>query len=79
MSHGRFDAFESAYAGAQTPGASFNANTVDALFVGDIRRDDGGGQGAGQLRQRRLLIDRAVDGHRVRRRLDGRGQVRPPC
>jgi hypothetical protein len=36
MSHGRFDAFDSAYAGAQTPGASFNANTVDALFVGDI-------------------------------------------
>jgi len=36
ISHGRFDAFDSAYAGAQTPGASFNANTVDALFVGDI-------------------------------------------
>jgi hypothetical protein len=35
-SHGRFDAFNSAYAGAQTPGASFNENTVDALFVGDI-------------------------------------------
>jgi hypothetical protein len=36
VSHGRFDAFDSAYAGAQTPGASFNANTVDALFVGDV-------------------------------------------
>ena len=36
ISHGRFDAFDSAYAGAQTPGASFNANTVDALFVGDV-------------------------------------------
>ena len=36
LSHGRFDAFDSAYAGAQTPGASFNANTVDALFVGDV-------------------------------------------
>ena len=36
LSHGRFDAFDSVYAGAQTPGASFNANTVDALFVGDV-------------------------------------------
>ena len=35
LSHGRFDAFESAYAGARTPGASFNSGTVDALFVGD--------------------------------------------
>jgi hypothetical protein len=36
ISHGRFDAFDSVYAGAQTPGASFNANTVDSLFVGDV-------------------------------------------
>lgn len=36
LSHGRFDAFESAYAGGQTPGASFNANTVDSLYVGDV-------------------------------------------
>jgi len=36
ISHGRFDAFESAYGGAQTAGVSFNAGTVDALFVGDI-------------------------------------------
>lgn len=36
LSHGRFDAFESAYDGAQTPGSSFNSGTVDALFVGDM-------------------------------------------
>ncbi len=36
LSHGRFDAFDSAYAGAQTPGASFNANTLDSLYVGDV-------------------------------------------
>jgi Tol biopolymer transport system component len=36
LSHGRFEAFDSVYAGAQTPGASFNANTLDALFVGDV-------------------------------------------
>jgi len=36
LSHGRFDAFDSAYAGGQTPGASFNANTVDSLYVGDV-------------------------------------------
>jgi hypothetical protein len=35
MSHGRYEAFESVYAGGQSPGASFNANTVDALYVGD--------------------------------------------
>jgi len=35
LSHGRFDAFDSAYGGAQTPGTSFNPNTVDALFVGN--------------------------------------------
>ena len=36
LSHGRFDAFDSTYAGAQTPGASFNSNTLDALYVGDV-------------------------------------------
>lgn len=35
LSHGRFDAFESAYQGARTPGASFNAATVDSLYVGN--------------------------------------------
>ena len=35
-SHGRFDAFDAAYAGATTPGASFNSGTVDSLFVGDV-------------------------------------------
>ena len=36
LSHGRFDAFDSAYAGAPTAGVSFNAGTVDTLFVGDV-------------------------------------------
>ena len=36
LSHGRFDAFDSAYAGAQVVGTSFNTGTVDALFVGEI-------------------------------------------
>ena len=36
LSHGRYDAFDSAYAGGQTPGASFNPNTVDALYLGDV-------------------------------------------
>jgi len=36
ISHGRFDAFESAYPGAQAAGGSFNTGTVDALFVGDV-------------------------------------------
>ncbi len=36
LSHGRYDAFDSAYAGAQMPGASFNSNTVDSLYVGDV-------------------------------------------
>jgi hypothetical protein len=33
LSHGRYDAFESAYAGAATAG-EFNSGTVDSLFVG---------------------------------------------
>lgn len=36
LSHGRYDAFDSAYAGAQATGGSFNAGTVDALFVGEV-------------------------------------------
>jgi Tol biopolymer transport system component len=36
LSHGRYDAFETAYAGGQTPGASFNPNTVDSLYLGDV-------------------------------------------
>lgn len=36
ISHGRYDAFSSAYAGAQTPGTSFNSSTVDTLFVGEV-------------------------------------------
>ncbi len=36
MSHGRFDAFDSAYDGADVAGVAFNSGTVDALFVGDI-------------------------------------------
>ncbi len=36
ISHGRFDAFASAYPGAQITGVSFNPNTVDTLFVGDV-------------------------------------------
>ncbi len=36
ISHGRFDAFASVYAGATTAGGSFNAGTVDSLFVGEI-------------------------------------------
>ena len=36
LSHGRVDAFESAYAGAPVAGTSFNAGTVDELFVGDV-------------------------------------------
>jgi hypothetical protein len=36
VSHGRYDAFDSAYAGATTPGASFNSSTVDALYVGEV-------------------------------------------
>jgi len=36
LSHGRFDAFDSDYAGAAVAGTSFNSGTVDSLFVGDI-------------------------------------------
>jgi hypothetical protein len=36
ISHGRYDAFDSAYAGATTTGASFNASTVDSLYVGEL-------------------------------------------
>ena len=36
LSHGRFDAFDSAWEGAATPGNSFYPSTVDALFVGDL-------------------------------------------
>jgi len=36
LSHGRFDAFDSAWEGAATPGDSFYPSTVDALFVGDL-------------------------------------------
>jgi hypothetical protein len=36
VSHGRYDAFDSVYAGAATPGGSFNSSTVDALYVGEV-------------------------------------------
>jgi hypothetical protein len=37
VSHGRFDAFDAAYAGTTAAaGAPFNANTVNALFVGEM-------------------------------------------
>jgi hypothetical protein len=36
LSHGRYDAFETSYSGAAVAGTSFNAGTVDELFVGDI-------------------------------------------
>jgi len=36
VSHGRYEAFEPAYAGAQTPGAAFNSSTVDSLYVGEV-------------------------------------------
>jgi hypothetical protein len=36
LSHGRYDAFETAYAGGQTPGSSFTPNTVDSLYLGDV-------------------------------------------
>jgi len=37
ISHGRFDAFDSAYAGTTAAaGAPFNANTVSSLFVGEM-------------------------------------------
>jgi hypothetical protein len=36
ISHGRFDAFASAYPGAAAAGTSFNGGTVDALFVGEV-------------------------------------------
>jgi hypothetical protein len=36
ISHGRYEAFASAYAGAATTGTSFNASTVDALYVGEV-------------------------------------------
>jgi len=36
LSHGRFDAFDAAYAGTTAaPGAPFNPNTVNSLYVGD--------------------------------------------
>ena len=35
LSHGRYDAFDSAWPGAQTAGVSYFPSTVDALFVGD--------------------------------------------
>ena len=36
LSHGRYDAFDSAWAGAASAGTSFYPGTVDALFVGEI-------------------------------------------
>ncbi len=36
LSHGRTDAFPSAWAGAQTAGVSYYPGTVDALFVGEV-------------------------------------------
>ena len=36
VSHGRYDAFDSAYAGAQTAGVAFNANTDPQWFVGEV-------------------------------------------
>ena len=36
VSHGRYAAFETAHQGAQTPGASYNASTVDSLYVGEV-------------------------------------------
>lgn len=36
LSHGRSDAFDPAWAGAQTAGVSFYPSTVDALFVGEV-------------------------------------------
>jgi hypothetical protein len=36
VSHGRHDAFDSAYAGAQTAGVAFNANTDPQWFVGEV-------------------------------------------
>jgi hypothetical protein len=37
VSHGRFDAFDPAYAGTTAaPGSPFNANTVNSLFVGEM-------------------------------------------
>lgn len=36
LSHGRYDAFDSAWAGAATAGVSFYPGTVDALFVGEV-------------------------------------------
>ena len=36
LSHGRADAFDSAWTGAQVAGASYFPSTVEALFVGDV-------------------------------------------
>ncbi len=36
VSHGRYDAFESAYAGAPTAGVAFNPNTDPQWFVGEV-------------------------------------------
>ncbi len=36
LSHGRYDAFDSAWTGAATAGVSFYPSTVDALFVGEV-------------------------------------------
>ncbi|MDH4106831.1 MAG: hypothetical protein OEW35_00805 [Gammaproteobacteria bacterium] len=36
LSHGRGDAFEAAWAGAQVAGGSYFPSTVDALFVGEV-------------------------------------------
>ncbi len=36
LSHGRSDAFDSAWAGAATAGVSYYPGTVDALFVGEV-------------------------------------------
>ncbi len=36
LSHGRYDAFDSAWSGAATAGVSFYPSTVDALFVGEV-------------------------------------------
>ena len=72
MSHGRFDAFDTAYDGADVAGTSFNSGTVDVLFVGDI------GETMAEVRARIscLRFTRAVNGHCLRRRVDGRAQSR---
>ena len=76
LSHGRADAFASAWGGAETAGVSYYPSTVDALFVGEIGETMAEVR-ENQLWQRRLCFHRTIRKPELQRCLDGPNQVRP--